>query len=369
MSGINPKAQDHEPTRILMYTASGVQLPVLTCRTVRLTANRAGLGISDQRNEYTVLETPELWQGPECAMLTHALRLMQVVTKTKNGSDDENIPDMKQLRQGFRPRQLLIGTGLSEEIADRLIRTLKQMNLLMVRQVGAKSRYYVHVTFRGVGPQLQKLTKADLVNEWVLPETRVEQKGEVIRMPAKKLLVDRHVFLTAALRHLQNTGSSEPNALEWFEVTLKPSAKSYLAPLLRVTEAQANRFVDDLKVLGYLKFKNLGPKPPMISVRADIEEVTKGDIARIRALRRGGTQPAPEPADADDASETAETPATPEQIQQILERSAAEIADLEAKVERLERELEDEKTAHAATRERQKDTVYIIPKRLAELVD
>ena len=163
----NPRYTDHAPMFSQFVNVQGDTVPIIRSRTVEFDASAAGIEKSVIHSE--VLEAPGLWQGPWHHVLTNALRYLQACCVTDaghNGSYD----DKRLMRAGISPTDLLKQAGMDEAGAVDAVKTFKKLDLLEFRQNGSTQCWFVHLTFKGLGPSMQKYTRAELIDGWALPE-------------------------------------------------------------------------------------------------------------------------------------------------------------------------------------------------------
>ena len=163
----NPRYTDHAPMFSQFVNVQGDTVPIIRSRTVEFDASAAGIEKSVIHSE--ILEVPSLWQGPWHHVLTNALRYLQACCVTdagQNGSFD----DKRLMRGGISPTDLLKQAGMEERATTDAVKTFKNLDLLEFRHNGSTQCWFVHLAFKGLGPNMQKYTRAELLDGWALPE-------------------------------------------------------------------------------------------------------------------------------------------------------------------------------------------------------
>jgi len=300
LPGSNPRYQDHGPTFTTIVDVHGDRVAVLEYRTVQLKVNRAGIGIDEIRHIWTPQPADQLWKGPTHHVLSHALRLLQVSTAHRNGGVEDN-PDMKRLRPGFSPKQLLIGTGLSNEEADSVIGKLKSLGLLYYRKShSGPDCWSVNSVYKAVGPELQKYTRAELIDEWALPDVeppggRAVVGASVLPNPESKdgegdkdqesadvRLKGLRGFYEVALRYVPEN----PEIEDGFAVFTTPGPLTELVGQeLGLTKAQSSFISSSLGHLDIYKSTLKGKGRWLRYIKLGVE-ISKDDVERLRRIAR-----------------------------------------------------------------------------------
>ncbi len=176
-------------------------------------------------------------------------------------------------------------------------------------------------------------------------------------MSATRLQDDRHRVLTQALMALRTQAKPSETDENSLEVILDTGVKSYLASELHVTDGQAGRLFDDLGILELVDTTSRGPRPPLIRIKANIEEVTEADVQRIKAIRGGQLLPAPSAAngggagDEDDELPEGARLVSNEEVQRLLDVLTGQLDVYEERAQKAEVDLATALEAHAATQE------------------
>jgi hypothetical protein len=163
----NPRYTDHAPMYSHFLDVHGNTVQIIESRTIEFSASAAGIEGSKIHNK--ILDVSEVWVGPQYHVLTNALRYLQACCITSHAPQHQ-YDDKRLLRISISPVELFRQAGMSASQAADVVKILKDKDLLEVRNNGRQSCYYIHLTFKGLGPELQKYTKAEVVDGWALPD-------------------------------------------------------------------------------------------------------------------------------------------------------------------------------------------------------
>jgi hypothetical protein len=167
----NPRPEEHGVETIKIADAFGNLVPVFEGRTITAEA-RSSLGFDALEKELVTVPAPELWREdwPEFVVLTHVLRFLRSCTRKPSREEEGLFTDMKPLREGYRPLELLDLSGLDKERAEAAVKALKDREVLMYRTFGGEF-WYVSTVYQGIGPEGEKFTAHELQSNWALPQT------------------------------------------------------------------------------------------------------------------------------------------------------------------------------------------------------
>ena len=289
--GSNPDYKKHESTYTSIVGVNGERTTILECRTVGFRAS--AVGIEEIKNVWTPISVPKLWFGKPHYLVSNALRVLQACACH---SSNDSYPEMKQLRQGFVPRKLLIEMGLNPPEADAILKKLKGLDLLELMSLKGRDVWSVHMTYRAVGPNDQKYTKADLIDDWSLPaEAEVEAADAIAESLAANANDDadgnsRQAAMTQALlclRQIITSDQSDVTSREVPEGFIQGQPKvgvfKSLAVGLNVSEQRARDLFTCLSRAGVAKSISMGPHPRLVRIKADKVEISADDMSRLRS--------------------------------------------------------------------------------------
>lgn len=375
----NPNFRKHDPEYKYIIDAQGNRVPVIKGTIVALRASSVGLEEIRKLQEPQL--APELWNGSQHYMLTHALRLFQACTVTTSRNDDPASPNTRRLIEGITPARLLLETGLLPEQVPQVIQALEQARLLTSRgRIGKTPIWLVDMLVKGIGSKGKKYQVHELLDGWALPEfapvlpgTSTNVKG--VETMARRATGQRHMrtdeeyrkVLQAALDALKTLvpDGTEPDAEGRIFFSFEGSAVQLLSRQPGRTTAAAQKVLVHLKSLGLTEgiSSSRGVSRRWIRPEGEVtlkmvRRVRKDDANRQAAFmdrklkRKSGPKTrivrAKPPVAA--ASADAGVSATPEQLVEIINKLTAKLEERDTRIEQLEESLRSEREVHKATR-------------------
>jgi hypothetical protein len=412
----SPKQTDHEPMEVMIVDVRGQRMTV-ACKKYQLFRNTGTA--PNALWLWRPKSAPELWEGRHHHSLTHALRVLQVCSRTPEGHHKK--PEDRLLRGGIDPSALLQLCGAAPNLANELISELIDHRLLCeARQTEAVTHWFINTRVRGFDPD-RRAMGADEIPEGILPELLVLPAAPVAPVtesaapaPQPTKEADDGMTATAQTEGAQAGGSELNQLLEVYRyvVSLVPTGadiedgfavfvspkdlKLMVAEHFSLTDGGSKRMLEQLKEAQLYRVKQGGRgKPWRRFVKLDGEE----QLLKYQANRNGSgaqhqirattvvppaateplvPQPGPEPPVQPAADDS--VAATPDQLNQLwaeladkLDEYAATIEAKDAELSQLRQDLADEQAAHertkqelAAERDQPKATQFVLPASLAK---
>lgn len=126
-------------------------------------------------------EAPQLWRDRHHHSLTHALRLLQVCSRTSEDHCDK--PSDRVLRGRIEPGRLLLLCGADFSLANELVYQLVELRLLRTENDGDQLKWYINTKVKAVDQDRRLLGAAELP-QMILPEfwTQPPPEGDDVQM-------------------------------------------------------------------------------------------------------------------------------------------------------------------------------------------
>jgi len=362
----SPKQSDHEPMGVMIVNVKGDRVCVAR-KKYQLFRNSEPLWL------WRPAPAPELWDGRHHHCLTHALRVIQVCSRTFDGHHQR--PEDRVLRGGIDPSRLLQLCGAAPNLASELVHQLCDFELLREESPAGRADWFVNTRIRGIGPDRSLMDSSD-IPEMVLPEfipiplpvpavqepippTIPEEAEDAVTATAEQspeinqlLEVYRYVL------SLVPTGADVEDGFAVF--TSPKDLKLMIAERFSLSDGASRKMLDQLKSAEVYWTKQGGHgKPWRRFVKLESEQQVLAFQANGNTAGARRRAPAPEPIPAPPVNPPVEdgVTATPEQLNQLWEQLAAKLDEYAATIEardamiaQLEQQLADEQSAHEATK-------------------
>lgn len=289
----NPDIEAHDPEYHYILDVMGERVCIIESRVVEFQATSA-VRIDGIKKVNIVQRAENLWTGPQHYLLTHALRVLQACTLSQVSPDD--LPDFRRLRPGITARELLKQTGLPPDQTDEVIKTLKRMDLVTYRKTLTVECWFIHTTFRGIGPNLEKFTMAELFDGWALPggEDVPEEIGSYASpLPGDGGGASDEVDEDARLEMLRRyyafaVGfvSDAPEIRDGYAVFTTPAPLTELAAVkIGITKSNAGNLQASLAQLNVLRNEMVGAGRWVRFIKLGVE-ITRDDVETLRRIAR-----------------------------------------------------------------------------------